>query len=107
MALVPCKDCGQLISDECFVCPNCGRKYEFGPAGITPYRKRLTLGALLMSIGAGGFMFVLLSSGLQDSPIRTPLASSSFITGVIGIFMMVTASKSNETEGEGEDEKPI
>lgn len=52
MALIKCPECGKEISDTVDVCPNCGFSMK-----KKKYNKKIIIGAAIVVIGAGGFLF--------------------------------------------------
>jgi len=48
MALVECKDCGNPISTEAFVCPKCGRPTGRRPTGLMSWKWRVGLWVVLV-----------------------------------------------------------
>ncbi|MBQ8192039.1 MAG: zinc ribbon domain-containing protein [Bacteroidaceae bacterium] len=71
MALIKCKECGQMISDKAVKCPNCGSKI------VNVKRKPLILSVILVLVVVLGFCLVVNLSKSEMSNIITDKESVS------------------------------
>ena len=83
MALIPCKECGNQVSDKAFTCPSCGISLRKRAAALTNDGK-----TPLESKKSNPFAFALMAAGLI-----TMLVFRSSATTLLGLgFIIVGVS---------------
>ena len=87
MALIKCKECGQEISDEALVCPNCGKPQRDKPPSVSLSRQ-ITVYSVSLFLPPFGLWYVWKYLKQKDGKSKK-IGIAALILTVISIIVTI------------------